>query len=216
MNRCAIVLLVITLLVGGCTYKARVSAPTIVASETRTPGTSTFAVARFEDRHPARPLIGRVIQHCIMRYIIVFGPIRHKAAVPPERLLPETLGAFMRERGYNVMHLDRVMAAGARPPAGADYLLTGTIHEFYFSTPSADFVPAKIKVEWTAVITDRNGREVFHRRVGHADKKLLGFGTNSFLNTEPFVRKAVYRSVERFLESPELKQLIWRPSKASK
>jgi len=197
-----------------CVYDVRVLPPEITARDNDAPSVSVFAVARFDDRHPQKPRIGFTIQHCIMRYLLVFGPINHQPTVPPERLLAETVAACMKERGFNVRLLERVVreddAATVPLEPGTDYLVTGTIREFFFSTPSADFAPTRIRLEWTARVTDASGRELFRRRILYRDKKLLGFGTNAFFNVEPFVRKALYESVDRFLASGEFKEILWR------
>jgi len=212
LNAIACMLFILT--ATGCVYNVRVAPPEISASENDTPSAAVFSIAQFDDAHPQKPGIGFTIQHCIMRYILVFGPIRHKPIIPLERLVPETLASYMKERGYNIRLLDKVVADKAPDevplPGETDYLVTGTIHRFYFSTPSADFVEAEIRVEWTGVVRDAKGQEIFRRKVDVTDKKLLGFGTNSFFNIEPFVRRALYKSMERFLESPELKSLLWR------
>lgn len=205
---------ILLLSAAGCVYDVRVLPPEITARENDAPSVSVFAVARFEDRHPQKPRIGFTIQHCIMRYMIVFGPIDHAPVVPLERLFSETLAARMKERGYNTRLVSQVVKEGEEGTVQltpeVDYLVTGTIRAFYFSTPSADFAPAEIRVEWTGRVTDASGREIFRRKIEYTDKKLLGFGTNAFYNVAPFVRKALYASVDRFLESPELKGILWR------
>jgi len=118
--------------------------------------------------------------------------------------VPETLAVFMKERGFNARIADDPLAGDA------DYLLTGMIEEFHFSTPSADFVPAKIHIAWTAIVVNTRGREILRQRVESKGTKLLGFGTNGFFNIEPFVRKTLYDSIEQLLASHELKALLWR------
>ena len=196
----------------GCVYDVRVGPPEIALRRAPTPSAAVFAVARFEDAHPEKPNIGFTIQHCIMRYLIVFGPIVHRPVMTVDQLVPQTLAACMKEQGHNVTLVDDALPFDGPvcAPEGADYVVTGRIHEFHFTTPSADFAPARIRVAWTAVVRDARGREVLRRRMEYTDKKLLGFGTNAFYNVEPFVRKALYSSVDEFAHTPELKNLLWR------
>jgi len=203
--RCAAPAFVALLLcAGGCVYSVKLVPPHITASDLDAPGAAVFAIAAFKDERPEKPHIGDTIQHCIMDGILVFGPISHKSRIPPEKLIPETLAVFMKERGFNTRITEDPLAGDA------DYVITGTIREFHFSTPSADFVPAKMRVAWTAAVIDARGRKVLQRRIDATGTKLLGFGTNSFFNIEPFVRKTLYDSIEQFLASEDLQALLWR------
>lgn len=203
--KCAVPALVVLLLgAGGCVYTVKLVPPHITASELDAPGAAVFAIVPFKDQHPEKPLIGDTIQHCIMDGILVFGHISHKSRIRIEKLIPETLAASMKERGFNTRITEDPLAGDA------DYVITGTITEFHFSTPSADFVPAKMRIAWAAHVTDTRGRRVLQRRLHATGTKLLGFGTNSFFNIEPFVRKTLYDSIEQFLASEELQALLWR------
>ena len=216
MKRCAFALSVAVLCAGGCVYKIDLIPPDITAAQNDTPSASVFAIAQFEDLHPQKPYVGYAFQHCFMRHVLMIGPVWHKSEIPLERLLPETLGACMKELGYNTKQVDRVVSERDRrsvlPTGNTDYLITGTIDEFYFSTPSADFVPAEIRVKWRAVVTDKRGRVVLRQRMQVTDKKLFGFGTNGFFNIEPFVRNSIYKSMDQLLASAELKGMLWRNS----
>lgn len=198
------VLVVSLLCAGGCVYTVKLVPPHITAAQRDAPGAAVFAVVPFKDRHPQKPRIGHTVQHCMMNGILVFGPISHRSEIPLEDLIPETLAAFMKERGFNASMTEDPLAGDA------DYVIVGTIDQFYFSTPSADFVPAEIRIAWTASVVDTRGREVLRRRVESTGTKLLGFGTNGFFNIEPFVRKTLYDTMDQFLALQELKALLWR------
>ena len=214
MKRAALAMVLTVLCASGCTYAIRAYPPDITQTANPTPGTAVFAMARFEDGHPQKPYVGYAFQHCIMRRVLMIGPVLHQSEIPLQELFPQCLSACMRERGFNTELLDREITpaelAKARPPEGADYLITGTVEQFYFSTPSADLVPADIRIEWTGVVTDRAGRVRLRRQIEIKDRKLFGFGTNGFFNIDPFVRKNVERAVQAFVTSPELVRLVWK------